>query len=226
MRYLEFEHIVSVARMSRYRTATTTTKKAMTLYRLNLRLCQELFTIICCFEVALRNAINRECLNHLGNDWLQNAAALGGVFDNPRSSLTQTNINTAILKLAHNYTHSKLVAELGFGFWRFMYAPYQYIATGRVLMRVFPSKPTSTAIMAYNQNYIFNQLIKINELRNRIAHHEPICFTSGQPVKNTAYVRQHYAIIIQLFQWMNIDKGALLYGLDNVETICDKIDAL
>jgi hypothetical protein len=46
MRYLEFEHIMSVARMSRYRTATTTTKKAMTLYRLNLRLCQELFTIM------------------------------------------------------------------------------------------------------------------------------------------------------------------------------------
>ena len=49
MRYPEFEEIMSVARMSRYRTATDSTKKAMTLYRLNLRLSQELFIVICCF---------------------------------------------------------------------------------------------------------------------------------------------------------------------------------
>jgi hypothetical protein len=128
--------------------------------------------------------------------------------------------------LNHNYTHSKLVAELGFGFWRYMFAPYQYIATGRTLMHVFPSKPISTVAVVYNQNYIFNQLAKINELRNRIAHHEPICFNQGQPVKNTVYVRQHYAIVIQLFQWMDIDHLSLLYGLHHIEAICDKIDAL
>lgn len=30
----------------------------MTLYRLNLRLSQEMFTIVSCLEVALRNAID------------------------------------------------------------------------------------------------------------------------------------------------------------------------
>jgi hypothetical protein len=45
-------------------------------------------------------------------------------------------------------------------------------------------------------------------------------------VKDTIYAREHYAIIKQLFQWMNINETALLYGLDHVEKICNQIDAL
>ncbi|MFO0489061.1 MAG: CAAX protease, partial [Cyclobacteriaceae bacterium] len=67
---------------------------------------------------------------------------------------------------------------------------------------------------------------KINMLRNRLAHHEPICFANGQAVKNTTYARQHYAQILELFRWMNINVQALLYGLDHIETVADQIDAL
>ena len=226
MRYSEFEEIMSVARMSRYTTATASTKKAMTLYRLNLRLSQELFTVICCFEICLRNAINKHNIAKLGNDWLQNGAVQGGCFDNIKCKFTCININDAIYKLNHNYTHSKLVAELGFGFWRFMFAQNQYTATGKTLLKIFPLKPTSTPLTQYNNVHIFNQLSRINDIRNRIAHHEPICFITGQPVKDTIYARQHYTIIKELFQWMNINESALLYGLDHVETICNQIDAL
>lgn len=226
MRYSEFENIMSIARMSRYTTATLNTRKAMTLYRLNLRLSQELFTIICCFEISLRNAINKQCIPTLGSDWLRNGAAVGGFFDNGRCRLTRDNIKDAVLKLNHNYTHSKLVAELGFGFWRFMFAQNQYTATGRILLKIFPSKPISTAVNQYNNTNLFNKLAQINDLRNRIAHHEPICFITGQPVKNTTYARAHYTIIKTLFQWMEIDESALLYGLDHVVNICDQIDAL
>lgn len=226
MRYPEFEEIMSVARMSRYRTATDSTKKAMTLYRLNLRLSQELFIVICCFEICLRNAINKHNITKFGNNWLQDSATQGGFFNNIYCKFTCTNINDAIHKLNHTFTHSKLVAELGFGFWRFMFAQNQYTATGKTLLKIFPSKPISTPLTQYNNIYIFNQLAKINDIRNRIAHHEPICFTTGQPIKNTIYARQHYAIIRQLFQWMNIDEFALLFGLDHVEIICNRIDDL
>jgi hypothetical protein len=69
-----------------------------------------------------------------------------------------------------------LVADLGFGFWRYMFAQHQFNATGRILLRVFPAKPTSTPAIQYNHTFIFNQLAQINNLRSRIAHHEPICF--------------------------------------------------
>ncbi len=43
--------------MQRYKDAAKgDTRKAMALYRYNLRLSQEMFTIVNCFEVALRNA--------------------------------------------------------------------------------------------------------------------------------------------------------------------------
>lgn len=229
MKYTEIENILSGARMSRYLNASAgNTRKAMTLYRLNLRLSQELFTVISCFEVALRNTINNHCQVRLGNDWLRDGARPGsaGIFDNRNCRLTAENINDPIRKLNNSYSNNKLVAELGFGFWRYMFAQHQYNATGRVLLRVFPAKPTSTPSIQYNHTFIFNQLAQVNNLRNRIAHHEPVCFQINNPIKNTIYVRQHYALIRQLFQWMTIDCGSLLYGIDHINTLCNQVDAL
>jgi hypothetical protein len=227
VRYADFAHIMTTVRMNRYLLAcNNSTLKAMTLYRKNLRLSQELFTVISCFEVALRNSIDSHHTVAHGNNWLRDAAATGGLFDNHNCRFTKNNINEAIIKLNHNYTHNKLVAELGFGFWRYMFAHQQFAATGRSLLRVFPAKPTSTPAIQYNHTYVFNQLAAINDIRNRIAHHEPICFLPGLPVKNTTYARRHYALILQMFQWMTIDEGQLLYGLDHINVICNEIDGL
>jgi hypothetical protein len=226
MRYSDFARIMTPARMNRYLLAFGgNSRKAMTLYRKNLQLTQELFTVISCFEVALRNAIDAQAVTVLGADWLRDAAQPGGVFDNHRCRLTRDNINDAISKL-HVYSHHKLVAELGFGFWRYMFAQNQFNATSRIMLRVFPSKPTSTPAIQYNNIYVFNQLAALNNIRNRMAHHEPICFLPQQPVKNTTYARQHYNLILQLFQWMQIDEAALLYGLDHITTVCNEIDNL
>ena len=60
MKYAKFESILSAARMNRYLVASNgNTRKAMTLYRLNLKLSQEFFTVISCFEIALRNKIEK-----------------------------------------------------------------------------------------------------------------------------------------------------------------------
>ena len=66
MKFQDFEDIMSAARMSRYLTACGgNSKKAMTLYRLNLRVSQEFFTVISCFEVSLRNTIDRHYTSQL-----------------------------------------------------------------------------------------------------------------------------------------------------------------
>jgi hypothetical protein len=227
MRYTEFERVMSSARMSRYSIACGgNSKKAMTLYRFNLRLSQELFTVISCFEIALRNAVNNHVTIRLGNDWLRDGTLQNGTFDNYQCRFTKNTIQEAIMKLRNSYSHSKLVAELGFGFWRYMFAQHQYMATGRALLRIFPLKPISTPTAQYNQTFVFNQLAQINELRNRIAHHEPICFQAGQSIINTNDVRRHYATIKMLFQWMDIDEYSLLYGLNHIEAICNQIDSL
>ena len=227
MRYSDFEKVITHARLGRYFNACGgDTRKTMTLYRKNMKLSQELFTVISCFEIALRNVTDRHYTTIYGSDWLKNAASSGGIFDNNKCRLTQTNINDAIRSLNRSYTHFKLIAELGFGFWRFMFANNQFIAAGSSLLQVFPLKIRSTPSIQYNHNFILNQLAEINELRNRIAHHEPICFLQGQMIKDTSYARQHYMLILQLFQWMNIDEKALLYGLDRIQEVCDEIDNL
>ena len=226
MNYSSFSQIMSSIRMNRYLAACNgNTRKAMTLYRKNLLITQELFTVISCFEVALRNAIDENIKRSIGNDWLRDSASLGGIFDNPKCRLTKKSINEAMIKL-NTYNHHKLVAELGFGFWRFMFAQNQFNATGRILLGIFPLKPKSSSHIQYNNIYIFNQLALLNEIRNRMAHHEPICFIPGKPITDTNYVRQRYELILQFFHWMQIDETSLLYGLDHIKYVCNEIDNL
>jgi hypothetical protein len=226
MKFIDFQKVMSAPRLGRYLTATGgNSRKAMTLYRLNLRLSQELFTIISCFEVALRNRIDQHYFSRLGTDWLRNSALPGGMFNNRHCGKTPYIISEALRKLT-TYTHPKLVAEMDFGFWRYTFARHQFFAGGQSLLAIFPAKPISTRTNRYDHNYVFAELEKINIFRNRIAHHEPVCFLPGHPTKDTTFPRRHYLLIRQLFQWMQIDEGDLLYGIDHITSVLNDIDGL
>lgn len=150
MRYIDFQQIMSNARMNRYFLACgNNSRKAMTLYRLNLRLSQEMFTIISCFEVALRNAIDQHYSGTLGANWLRDSAVAGGRFNNHNCAFTARSINETVHKLGVNYSHGKLVAELGFGFWRYLFSRHQYRAAGQTLISVFPGLPVSTPAIQF-----------------------------------------------------------------------------
>ncbi len=226
MKYAEFEKIMSQPRMGRYlRSTGNNSKDAMTLYRRNLELSQELFTVISCLEISLRNRINQHYTPLFGNDWLRDS--ITGMFAIPRCRRTKEVIESSYNGMGVHYSHPKLLAKMDFGFWRFLFASPQFFASGATLLHIFPARPTSTPALHYNHTFVFNQLGLINDIRNRIAHHEPICFQPhGSHVKDTTYVRQNYALVKQLFQWMSINESALLYGLDHVGDVCDKIDAL
>ena len=229
MKYSEFEYIFSQERTQRYLLATNSdTRKAMTLYRSNLHLAQEMFAVINCFEVALRNAIDRHMISHFGNDWLRDAVVNGGMFDDPKMRETQRIVLKVYNKLvAENaYTHSQLLSNMEFGIWKYMFSAPQFAATGRTLLAIFPNKPKSTKTMHYNNTFVFNELDKINMLRNRIAHHEPICFTTGIVHSDTSYVLNKYTKIQTLLNWMNIDSQALLFGLDHVQQVCSKVNKI
>ncbi len=71
-----------------------------------------------------------------------------------------------------------------------------------------------------------NELDKINSLRNRIAHHEPICFSVRTSQIDTDYIVTIYDKIFNMFAWMGVDNRSLLYGLDHVQQICNKINNL
>jgi hypothetical protein len=229
MNFSEFENIVSHERLQRYLIACNGNKqKALTLYRYNLQLSEALYSVINCFEVALRNAINKKLCANLGPEWLRDSVMDNGIFDIPILHKTQGIIKDKYLKLRQctNYTHSKLLAEMNFGIWKYMFSPIQYRQTGRNLLTIFPNKPKSNRTNQYNQSYIFNEIDKISSLRNRIAHHEPVCFERGSDVYNTSYALMMYNKMLTLFQWMDIDSHKYLYGIDHVKRICAKIEGL
>ncbi len=134
MKFKDFEDVISADRIRRYVNACGgNVQKGMTLYRYNLSLSSELLKIIGCFEVALRNRIDRTLEPHLGNDWLRDSCLPGGIFDNPRTQGTLKIIGKAYNGLMANgaYTPTKLMAEMEFGIWKYMYSGPQYAATGQ-----------------------------------------------------------------------------------------------
>jgi len=194
----------------------------MTLYRKNIVLSQELFAVIGCFEVTLRNKIDGHYLECHGRDWI--VRSINGMFSDAKYSNTRKRIEEKLRTLGHEYSHDKLVAEMEFGFWRHLFAPPQFRAAGSSLLKILPNKPKSTPMVQYNHSFVFDELQKINNLRNRIAHHESICFTKGLSIIDTSYVRSVHENILKLFQWMNVDEKSLMHGLDHVLKVCDEID--
>ena len=229
MKYVNFERLFSQKRVSRYVQACgSDTRKAMTLYRYNLRLAQELFTIISCFEVSLRNAIDEKLVPILGSEWLKDSVMPGGIFTTPKLKKTYNTIIYSYNKLDSQgeYSHSKLIASMDFGMWKYMFSPLQYQLTHQSLLGIFPYKMRSTPSCHINHTYFFNELDKVNTLRNRIAHHAPVCFYLQDPGIDTTHIMTEYQKIQTLFAWMGIDSQSMLYGLDHVQKVCDKINEL
>ncbi len=159
--------------MERYLVACGNRKrKAMALYKMNIRLSQEVYVLVNYFEIALRNSIDREMISVHGKEWLKESVMAGGFFDNDKCKDSRKIIQKRYTTLVNEgkYTHSKLLSTLEFGIWRYMYSPVQYKQTGQILLKVFVNKPKSSPEMQYNNKFFFEELQYINTLRNRIAH--------------------------------------------------------
>ena len=134
MKFSDFQISMSTQRIDRYLSAMNgDTRKAMTLYRYNLRLSQELFTIVSCLEIALRNKIYTHYTELKGIDWLRDAASPGGMFAGKTYGKTPFIIQTGLRKLSE-YSPHKLIAEMEFGFWRYLFAKHQFFAGGQSLL--------------------------------------------------------------------------------------------
>lgn len=227
MRYRDFEELFSAKRMQKYLLACNNdTRRALTLYRYNLKLSQEMFTIISCFEVVLRNKIDKQMMTIKGDDWLRNSILPSGeLYSDGRVDHTKKIIEKAFrgLEREGTYSHSKLLSEMEFGVWKYMFSNATYSLMGRKLLKIFPKKPKSSRQHRYDNTYVFQELDYINKLRNRIAHHEPICFAGNDAKIDTSYVLNQYARMMKLFGWMGVDGVSLVYGLDHVGKMSGKV---
>jgi hypothetical protein len=87
-------------------------------------------------------------------------------------------------------------------------------------LQIFPNKTHGL-----NQKDIYADLDKIRIFRNRIAHHEPLCFDTLGTV-NVVYVKEIYALTIKYIDFLGYRPNELLYGVETPLSTIEKIDEL
>ena len=218
MKYERYEKALSTPRIGKNKKACNGDKnKALILYRYNIKLCQKFYGVLGVLEVVLRNAINEHFKTHLqDNDWLATQSQNGFLFH------YQDIIVKEINKLIHNhkYTHDKLVASLSLGVWTFLFSRNCYKSSGKTLLQILPNKTHGL-----NQRDIYADLDKIRTFRNRIAHHEPLCFDALGSI-NVLYVNEIYTLVIKYIDFLGYRANELLYGVETPLSTIEKIDEL
>jgi hypothetical protein len=212
---------ISIVRYERYLFACENSQqRALALYRANIILSQQLYGVLGIFEIILRNSIDRHFISTKGNFWLEEAIAPGGYLEiSPGCGDSFHSVQEAIHALGAQYIHDKLISKLTLGFWRYQFAKKEFAASGSALLEIFVNRPAGTP-----QKDIFQMLLKINELRNRIAHYEPICF-DGQII-STSRVLRRYNLIIDLLHWLGCNPVTILYDIDGVKQAINTVNSI
>ena len=210
MKYSEYRKAFSPARLNKYLKACGgNTMAALTLYRRNNKLCQKLYGVLGVFEVVLRNAINEHYISKYSDqDWIRHQLKPGGILVNhPQRELLEKTITE--LDRTGRYTNDRVVSSVTFGFWTHLFSRRPFSAGGKSLLEIFTRKTKGVG-----QRAIYRDLRAIKDFRNRIAHHEAICFDSTG-AKNTAFARENYSRIIKYVQFLGYPERQLYYGFVN-----------
>ncbi|MBQ7518057.1 MAG: Abi family protein [Bacteroidales bacterium] len=222
MKYPDYENAFSAARLNRFLKACRGDKvSALTLYRHNVKLCQKFYGVLNIFEVVLRNAINEHYKIYFSDsNWIRHQIVPGGMLENHPQRIF---VEKCIVELdkANRYTNDRIVSSVTFGFWTHLFSRQPFALGGQSILHIFPGKTKGLG-----QRAIYNELQSIKDFRNRIAHHEAICF-DGTGAKNTQPAKDNYALVIKYIQFLGYPESHLYYGLDVLpDKIIEKIDAL
>lgn len=135
---------------------------ALKLYICNIKLSESFYTPLQGLEITLRNAVHNKLSKHFGTDWLTS-----GKF--PFEYEQKIKIDEITNKLRNNCTIPKTIAELNLGFWVGLFGR-KYEEHWRHCLRQTFKVNNGTL----RRKDLYQDLNDIRQLRNRIAHHEPI----------------------------------------------------
>ena len=89
----------------------------------------------------------------------------------------------------HPVVPGKVVAELHFGFWRYLLASKYYTALWvPALSAAFPHLPVRDRKSASANRMVFDALGNLNKARNRVAHHEPVTASARAWINDTGRI--------------------------------------
>ncbi|MFC7292394.1 Abi family protein [Hirschia litorea] len=183
-----FHPTISSDRLNTYLIATNfSDQNALNLYIWNAYIGEAFHLPIQSVEIGLRNRINQALVNRYGDEWWREAKFL-----KIAHSRQQEDIQLAtrrIQKRQSSLSTGQLVATLSFGFWSSMLdSRYNVDIWSTELKNAFPNLPAGK-----DRGFLSKRVRKINDLRNRIWHHEPIFRLN---------LSQEYADTLELLRWI------------------------
>jgi hypothetical protein len=181
--YDELENYLSKDRLRKYLKLTNGDKvESIKLYETNLKYSSQMYLILSCFEVMLRNTINNTLVDKLDVNWI---AEINVLHNNIAKNLKNINAVNALRdckklfaiqeQLIFNTTKdlerekkplnaSHYVSRMNFSFWENLFSKnYESVLWNKYLSKVFKNN---------NRGYILKEINSFRRLRNRIAHNE------------------------------------------------------
>lgn len=166
-----FAATLSVARFSRYMGASKNKDElAIEIYSSNARLAQSLYIGIQIWEVALRNRLSDFLIWKYGKNWpFDEKRAVRSLIGNDKRRLKDAVGRQTHKRGKGKVTTNHIVADLSAGFWvSLLTSGYDVPFSWRYnLSKIFPYEDMDRAAAA-------KMCEGILDLRNRIAHHEPV----------------------------------------------------
>ena len=175
---LKIEQALSIPRLSKYENfykdkgEPYEKSDVLMLYERNLIISNKFFYLLNYFEVVLRNAvvqaieISFRC--NETNSWHENEAFIRSLSRRGRHS-PKSMFDSAKEKFPDS--PSKMIPELKFVFWqKMLMANYEERIWQGCFNSIFPNATVE------NRQIFYDWTDQLRELRNRIAHHEPIIF--------------------------------------------------
>lgn len=177
-----FEEILSQDRFATYKGwAGGDDTLAVQLYSYNVQLSSALYSPLHMLEITLRNITDKRMISAYGVDWLDNTRIL------TQFQLSDVaNARGKLTRKRKTVSHGQLVAELSFGFWCSLFGKGSHHLWG-TLRPMFQAK-------GLHRSHIAQQLNDVRDLRNRVAHYEPIL---------SLPLAQRYAEITTLTGWLS-----------------------
>lgn len=205
--------IFSQARLSPYQAEGDSAKKVLENYHKNIVLSEAMVPTLHYLEICFRNRINHVISQHYGAQWLIEFPEELNI-----SPQDKEKINKIASKIRRENTrealHDDIVAQMTFGFWcAFFHRKYDTLIWHRkdALKSIFPSLERSNR----TRSYIEERILKIKEVRNRIAHHEPVW-------NHKVSVVQVHALCHELIHSMSSEAAEWLKTIDRFPEVYRK----
>jgi len=173
-------------------------ESAFKLYVWNTYLSEALYMPLQSLEVALRNSADRALTSFWGATWYDPTFLAGKLQAEQIQRVEKVLDKHSESKMGTPLTKDYIVANLGFAFWVDLFFFREYEKLWQFcLHRSFPNKQKGT-----QRSHVAPIIKPLHMLRNRVAHHEPIAWSSNPRLD------QHHTNLLKLICWVSPETEA------------------